>query len=416
MRGTVIVVGGGQAACQFVASVRQMGYGGRLMLIGEEPSLPYQRPPLSKGYLAGTADAPSLHLRPASFYAEANCELLLGQSVERINREEATVTLRDGSVIAYDSLVLATGARARLLPGASGASDRVCYLRDLVQADGLKVLLPSVRRLAIVGAGYVGMEVAASARKMGIEVTVLETAPRVMQRSVGEEISKAVQQFHGANGVDVKLGCEISNIGAWNNGIDIVTSQGQISADLLVVGIGAVANVEVASAAGLACQRGILVNERAQTSDPSIYAIGDCSEQVHPLYGAGLRLESVANAIDQAKIAASGIAGKPLPAVAVPWFWSDQYEHRLQVAGLPLGCDQSVVRKADDQSDSAMSVWHLRQGRVMAVEALNAPADFMLGRNHIRSGSVLDAVELADAATPLPSAKSPPARQPMSQQ
>lgn len=401
--GPVVVVGAGQAACQFVASLRQHGYKGPLTMIGDEPSLPYQRPPLSKAYLAGTATDATLQLRPRAFYEALDCEVRIGQGVQHIDRQRSEAVMADGTRVPYQALVLATGASARSMPGLPEGDARIHYLRSVSHAAALKAALGVARRIAIVGAGYVGMEVAATARQHGLQVTVLESASRVMQRSIGEAISRDVQAIHEAHGVELRLNSTILGVEARPESLRIAMDADTIDMDALVVGIGAAANIQLAQEAGIACARGILVDEQARTSDPKIFAVGDCTEQTHALYGPGLRLESVANAIEQAKVAASVLAGKPLPPAAVPWFWSDQYSHRLQVAGLPHGHDEIVLRSpAEPQPGKATrSAWYLRQGRVLAVEALDAPEDFMVGRNLIRAGTTVQAARLADASQSL---------------
>jgi 3-phenylpropionate/trans-cinnamate dioxygenase ferredoxin reductase subunit len=306
----------------------------------------------------------------------------------------------------HSDLVLATGARARLYPGLPHETGRIHYLRTLEDAAALSSVLAHARRLAIVGAGYVGMEVAASARQLGIEVAVYEAAPGVMQRSIGAATSDVIEAFHRQHGVRLHLNTSIERIEADRSGalaIHVTDAAAPFAADALVIGIGAEPNVDLAALAGIDCGRAIRVDADCRTSDSAIFAIGDCTEQAHPLYGAGLRLESVQNAIDQAKCAAAAIAGKPAPPVGVPWFWSDQYQHRLQVAGLAHGHDQSVVRIAHDRAAGSVSqsVWYLRQQRVIAVEALDAPQDFMVGRTLIRHGTAVTAARLADAALPL---------------
>jgi 3-phenylpropionate/trans-cinnamate dioxygenase ferredoxin reductase component len=399
----ILVMGGGQAACQFVASIRQMGYDGTLTIVSDELTLPYQRPPLSKGYLKGASTTESLHLRPASFYETLRCELRLGERVEWVNRSAREVVLSGGARIFYDSLVFATGARARIFPGLPERDPRIHYLRSLAQAQALKTALSSYRRIGIVGAGYVGMEVAASARQLGIDVTVLEAAPRVMQRSVGEATSAAVHAFHTSNGVDIRLGSSISAVEAAPGGLTIHTKAAPLAVDALVVGIGATPNIELAAAADIACASAILVDANARTNDPHVFAIGDCTEQTHEIYGPGLRLESVQNAVDQAKNAAAILAGKKTPPASVPWFWSDQYSHRIQVAGIAHGHDEIIVRKPAEQDSgkATQSVWYLRQGRLLAVEALDAAADFMAGKGFIQTSTPLDTTRLADASLPL---------------
>jgi 3-phenylpropionate/trans-cinnamate dioxygenase ferredoxin reductase subunit len=402
----VVIVGAGQAACQAAASLRQMGYAGALTIVGEEVSLPYQRPPLSKSFLQGTATRESIQLRPPQFYQSIGCDVLAGSRAVAIERQHRLLHLENGTAIGYRQLVLATGARARLYPGLPHETGRIHYLRTLEDAAALSSVLAHARRLAIVGAGYVGMEVAASARQLGIEVAVYEAAPRIMQRSIGAATSDVIEAFHRQQGVRLHLNTSIERIEADRSGalaIHVTDAAAPFAADALVIGIGAEPNVDLAALAGIDCGRAIRVDADCRTSDSAIFAIGDCTEQAHPLYGAGLRLESVQNAIDQAKCAAAAIAGKPAPPVGVPWFWSDQYQHRLQVAGLAHGHDQSVVRIAHDRAAGSVSqsVWYLRKQRVIAVEALDAPQDFMVGRTLIRHGTAVTAARLADAALPL---------------
>lgn len=403
MQGRIIIVGGGQAACQFTASLRQLGYTGDVVLIGDEPQLPYQRPPLSKAFLKGTASAESLQLRPASFYENVKCDYRLGERVEHIDRDASEIVFGNGERLSYTHLVLATGARARMFPGLPDPEARIHYLRSLGHAQSLKTALPGYKRIAIVGAGYVGMEVAASARQLGIEVTVLEAASRIMQRSVGDATSERLQAAHKQHGVAIRLGCSIRSVQALADSLIVHTDGDALTVDAVVVGIGAIPNIELALSAGIDCARGILVDAQGRTSDPHIFAIGDCTEQTHGLYGPGLRLESVQNAMDQAKSAAAELAGRSSLAATVPWFWSDQYEHRLQVAGLPIGHDAIVVRKPAQcvPGTATQSVWYLCQGRVLCVEALDAPEDFMVGRTIIRDAAVLNTALLADASQPL---------------
>jgi 3-phenylpropionate/trans-cinnamate dioxygenase ferredoxin reductase subunit len=400
----VIIIGAGQAACQAAASLRQMGYAGALTMIGEEAHLPYQRPPLSKTYLKEDASFETVQLRPQSFFETINCQIRVGVRAVGINRQDRLVHLDSGESLEYEQLVLATGARARHYPNLPPAAGKVHYLRTVDDASELSATLARSKRLAIVGAGYVGMEVAASATQLGIEVAVYEAAPRVMQRSVGAVMSAAIEAVHANRGVHLHLNTAIEGINSAADELTIRTANAGLHAfDALVVGIGAEPNTELAAEAGLACGRGILIDESCRTSDPLVFAIGDCTEQAHPIYGAGFRLESVQNALDQAKSAAAAISGKPQPPVSVPWFWSDQYEHRLQVAGLAQNHDESVVRIAPDREAGSVSqsIWYLRDRKVVAVEALDAPKDFMAGRTLIKNGTEVQAERVADASVAL---------------
>jgi 3-phenylpropionate/trans-cinnamate dioxygenase ferredoxin reductase subunit len=397
MSAPVVVVGAGQAACQFVASLRQGGHQGPLVVLGQEASPPYQRPPLSKAFLRD-GDASALLLRPLSFFDTARCELRLDTRVQGIDVQAAEVLLADGERLPYAALVLATGARARRLPGLAADAPRVHVLRSLAHAQALRAGLGGCRRLAVVGGGYVGLEVAAAARAQGIDVTVFEAALRVMQRSVGEATSRRVQRVHEDQGVRLRLGVSLDGVRASEEGVWLA-SGGQTEAfDALVVGIGALPRIELAQAAGIECARGIVVDEQGRTSASGVFAIGDCTESRD---GARPRLESVQGAIDQAKAAAAAIAGRAPPPPAVPWFWSDQYTHRLQVAGLPQGHDAVVLRQGAGERAVAQSVWYLRGDRVLCVEALDAAGDFMAGRALIRTGTPVNPAQLADPLFPL---------------
>ncbi|MCI2811241.1 NAD(P)/FAD-dependent oxidoreductase [Eoetvoesiella caeni] len=397
----VVVLGGGQAACQLVASLRQMKYDGTLTMIGDEHALPYQRPPLSKGFLKGEADIASISLRTAEFYQKIGCEMRMGVRAVSINRESQIVELENGDSLGYECLVLATGARPKTYPGLPIETKNLHYLRTLAHAGQLSESLSKAKKLAIIGAGYVGMEVAASARQLGVEVSIFETAPRVMLRSVGPQLASIIQDIHTRHGVRLNLSAEIKEIkhDALKGSFTIVTgTHGTDDFDLLVIGIGAQANTELAVGAGIGCGYGILVDASCRTSDPAVFAIGDCSEQNHPIYGPGFRLESVQNAVDQAKCAAAAIVGGPQPPPSVPWFWSDQYGHRVQVAGLPRHHDVCVIREQtanEGALTNAGSVWYLKDRKVVSVETLDAPKDFMVGRSYIKNNTEVDAERLA---------------------
>ncbi len=407
MSAGIVIVGGGQAACQLAASLRQMGYKGALKMFTEEHHLPYQRPPLSKDFLKSTSSSDAVQLRPPGFYSSIGCEVRTGLRVERIDRNRKLLEFANGETVAYGKLILATGARARTLSGAQFNGVAIHYLRTVDHANTLREALGGARQLAILGAGYVGMEVAASATQRGIAVSIFEAATRVMQRSVGSHMSGVVQGLHEEHGVKLHLGSSIKSIRAGTSGstgIVIESSQtGTCEADALVVGIGADPNMELAAQAGLDCGRAIRVDASCQTSDPEIFAIGDCTEQTQSPYGINLRLESVQNAIDQAKCAAAVLAGKPAPASPVPWFWSDQYDHRIQVAGVFLPSDEVLVRPcvSKDGASLRQSVWYLRGNRVAAVETIDAPEEFMVAKMLIKNASKVAPERLADTSLPV---------------
>lgn len=397
MNAGVLVVGAGQAACQLAASLRQLGYQGALTLVGAEPHLPYQRPPLSKACLQGVGALPDLLLRPATFYESIQCRLLLGRSAEALDLRAKTVRLDDGETLPYTQLVLATGAGAREWPGLPQHADLVFTLRTWDDAQALGRRLDQVRHLAVLGAGYIGLEVAASARKRGVEVSVFEAAPRVLQRSVGAATSALIETLHRAQGVTLNLGVRMESVrvDAAAGQVLLDTSAGRFKADALVVGIGAAPRIALAQQAGLHCGHAIRVDAACRTSDGDVFAIGDCAEQVLESGADPVRLESVQNATDQAKCVAAVLAGKPLPPQPVPWFWSDQFGHRIQVAGRGAPGDEIVLRRGLARP-AAQSTWYLRDGRVAALESVDAAEDFMAARQWIKAGQRVDAARLAD--------------------
>lgn len=390
----IVVIGAGHAACQFAASLRQLGWKGALTLVSAEPHLPYQRPPLSKACLQGGVRLSDILLRPASFYPSINCSLLVGRAAVAIDTGRKVVRLDGGEELPYAHLVLATGAAARTWPGLP-AGETVHVLRTWDDAQALGTALGSIRRLAVLGAGYIGLEVAAAARKRGVAVDVFEAAPRVLQRSVGTATSTHVESLHRAQGVALHLGTAISSVRVEGSAVALQTSRGSFAADALVVGIGAQPRVELAREAGLECGHAIRVDAQCRTSADNVFAIGDCTEQIlHP--GAEpVRLESVQNATDQAKCVAAVIAGRPVPPAPVPWFWSDQFDHRIQVAGRVAAGDATVMRPHPG-NPQAHAAWYVREGRVTAIEAVDAPEDFMAARQLIKTGQRVDVARLAN--------------------
>ena len=397
----IVIVGAGQAAAQAVATLRAEGYAGSITMIGDEPFEPYQRPPLSKAYLMGTFERERLFLKPDSFYRESACRLILGVEVYAIDREEKTVSLSDGRILPYDLLLLATGTRVRLIrcPGANLAG--VHYLRSIADVDRLRPAVAKGKRLAIVGGGYIGLEVAAVAVKQGADVTVFEAMERVMARAVSQPVSDFFEKEHRAAGVKLMLNTSVEAFEGTGRLEAVRAGNRHYPADLVLVGIGVVPNMELAQDAGLPCEDGIVVDENcASPADPTIFAAGDCTWHVGR-DGIELRLESVQNAIDQAKHAAYAMAGKPRAYREVPWFWSDQYDLKLQIAGLARDIDRIVVRGNPEQRKFA--VFHLRENAVVAVEAVHAPQEYLVGRKLIASGAIVAPERLADTSIPMKS-------------
>jgi len=394
----VVIVGAGHGGGTAAALLRQYGYAGPVTLIGEEPLAPYQRPPLSKAWLKGETDAESLMLKPEGFYAGAGIDLVLAAPVTAIDRAERRVSLADGRAFAYDSLILATGAHARALdiPGADLAG--VLTLRSAADAQVLKAALGPGKRLAVIGGGYIGLEVAASARALGAAAVVIEREPRILARVACEVLSTFFTDYHRARGVAFEVGADVEAFeGKAGQVTGVRLGDGRlIACDAVLVGVGAPPNVELAAAAGLECVGGIVVDEQARTADPSVFAIGDVTHRPLPLYGRMFRLESVANALEQARQAASAIVGRPAPAHEVTWNWSDQYDLKYQFAGLPFEVDNIVVR--GDPAEAKFAVFHLKGDLVQAVEAVNAGAEFMAGRQLIAQRRPIARARLADTA------------------
>ena len=392
----VVIIGAGHAGGTAAALLRQYGFAGAITLVGDEPIAPYQRPPLSKAWLKGEADAEALMLKPQSFYGEQSIDLRLNTTAKAIDRAARTVTLGDGKTVSYDALILATGARARRLPIPGADLAGVLELRSAADAEKLKAALGHGRRLAVIGGGYVGLEAAASGRALGAEVVVLEREPRLLARVACEVLSSFFQSYHESKGVKFELGAAITAIEGESGHVSGVRlADGRlIPADAALVGVGALPNDELARAAGLECSNGVHVDLEARTSDPAIFAIGDVTFRPMPHYDRMHRLESVPNALEQAKQAACAITGRPAPAPETPWFWSDQYDLKRPIAGVPFDTDEILVR--GDPAAARFAVFHLKEGIVRAVEAVNAPPEFMMGRQLIASRRPVARDRLAD--------------------
>ncbi len=393
----VLIVGAGHAGGSCGAILRQYGFTGQITVLGDEPVAPYQRPPLSKAYLKGDAGIDTLKLKPNTFYAQQNIDLRLGVTVTTIYAKEKRVSIAGGTDEPYDVLVLATGARARKLPVPGADLRNVHDLRTAADSDRLKAAIANGGHVAVVGGGYIGLEVAASARSLGARVTIVEREARVLARVACKELSSFFEAYHRAKGVDILTGASVTRLmGDANGAVHAIEVDGRILAcDAAVIGVGAHAADELARAAGLACENGIVVDADARTSDPHIFAIGDVTRRPMPLYGHRMfRLESVPNALEQAKQAASAIVGRAAPAPEVPWFWSDQYDIKLQIAGVPFDAETIVVR--GDPAKAKFAVFHASKGRILAVEAVNAIPEFMVGKQLIASGATVDPTRLAD--------------------
>lgn len=394
----IVIIGGGQAGAQAIASLRQFGYAGAITLVGDETALPYQRPPLSKAYMKGELAEDRLYFKPTSWYDDNKVETLLSQRVEKIDRSAREVRLEHGGHLPYDALIIATGSRPRALPVEGADLGNVFDLRGLADVEHIQPKMIEGRNLVIVGAGYIGLEAAAVARQLGLNVTVLEMESRVLARVTSPVISAFYQTEHGNQGVDIRLGARLASLKGEGGKVThaVLASGEEIAADMVLAGIGIVPNVELAAEAGLPCKNGIIVNEDACTSDPRIFAAGDCTVRPLAHYARTGRLESVHNAIEQGKLAAAAITGKPRPNIDCPWFWSDQYDIKLQIAGLSMGHDQIVVR--GDPAQRKFAAFYLKAGRLIAADAVNSAPEFIVSKKLIMSGAVVAPERLSDTS------------------
>jgi 3-phenylpropionate/trans-cinnamate dioxygenase ferredoxin reductase subunit len=397
-RAGVVIVGAGHAGGTAAALLRQYGYEGGVVLLGEEPIAPYQRPPLSKAWLKGEADADSLALRPLEFYAEHGIDFRPSTTVSEIRRGEKLVVLPGGQTIPYAHLILATGARPIALSVEGADLAGVMFLRTAADAEALKAEVGMGKRLAVVGGGYIGLEVAASGRALGAEVVVVEREARLLARVACVELSDFFKAYHEGKGVDFELGSEVSGfVGEAGRVTGVVLKDGRtLPCDAVVVGVGAHPNDELARDCGLETARGVVVDLDGRTADPAVFAIGDVAHRPMPIYERMFRMESVPNALEQAKQAASAITGRPRPPGECPWQWSDQYDLKLQIAGYAFDVDQVLVR--GDPVDAKFAVFHLKGDLVQAVEAINAPPEFMMGKQLILNRRPVDKAKLANPA------------------
>lgn len=396
----IVIVGGGHAAGQAAASIRQEGFDAELILIGAEPHIPYQRPPLSKQYLAGEQPLDKVLLRPEKFYVDRTIDLRTGITVENIDRDGQFVACSDGSLVAYDQLLLATGSRA-LRPDLPGIDlGGVHTLRSIADVDKIRTDMENASHLVIIGGGYIGLEVASVAKSKDMQVTILEMEDRILQRVTHPAMSAFYHELHRAKGVNIKTSSRVTAFvgDGWVN--EVVCADGtSVDADLVIVGVGVVPNVELAAEAGLACDNGIVVDERCATGDSAIFAAGDCTNHPNKLLDRRLRLESVPNAMEQSRVAASNLTGGDKKYASIPWFWSDQYDLKLQMVGFSSDADESITRGVPETHEFAM--FHYKSGKIIAAEAVNSPREFLVAKQLI--GKFIDPNALSNPEVDLKS-------------
>lgn len=391
-----VIVGGSHAGAQAAASLRQEGFAGAITLVSADSLLPYHRPPLSKAYLCDGKGDDELLIRPAEFYAKQHIDVRLGTRVSAVDAHNHSLLCDDGTRLGYTQLILATGADVRRLALPGAELDGVCYLRVRDDVLNLRRFIRAGGHAVVVGAGYIGLETAASLRKQGMQVTVLEAQSRVLQRVTAEQVSEFYSRVHQEEGVEIVLDAALECIQGDGQVEAVLLADGRrLVADLVVVGIGVLPNVTLARQLGLDCEHGIVVDEQARTQCPDVYAVGDCTRHHNPIYDAWMRLESVQNATDQARVAAQSICGKPASYRVLPWFWSDQYDLKLQIAGLSAGYDQVVIR-GDHRQGRSFSAFYFRGERLLAVDAVNRPKEFTFSKRFLAEGRTADPRLLAD--------------------
>jgi 3-phenylpropionate/trans-cinnamate dioxygenase ferredoxin reductase subunit len=392
----VVILGAGHAGGTAAALLRQYGHQGPITLIGDEPIPPYQRPPLSKAWLKGEADADALALKPLEFYAEHGIHFQPSTRAVKLERSAQLVHLQDGSTVHYDLLILATGARAIALPIEGADLAGVMFLRTAADAEQLKAAVGPGKTLAVVGGGYIGLEVAASGRALGAEVVVLEREERLLARVACNALSDFFRSYHEQHGVVFEMGCSVVGFeGANGHVTGVKLADGRtLPCDAVVVGVGAAPNDELADDCGLETARGVVVDLEARSSDPKIFGIGDVAHRPMPIYGRMFRMESVPNALEQAKQAAAAITGRAPPPAEVPWQWSDQYDLKLQIAGYAFDADEVLVR--GEPASGKFAVFHLKGDQLQSVEAINSPPEFMMGKQLILNRKRIDKAKLAD--------------------
>jgi 3-phenylpropionate/trans-cinnamate dioxygenase ferredoxin reductase subunit len=389
-----IIIGASHAGAQAAVNLRAHGYNEDIILISAENVMPYQRPPLSKAFLQDTLPEQRLWLRPEAFYQQKNITLMLSTRVNSINANDKSVTLSDGQLLSYSKLIIATGASIRYLDVPGAELPQVHYLRDHHDTVGIKNQLDKIQKVVVIGGGYIGLEAAASMAKLNKKVTLLINGDRPLAKSTSPTVSNFFTKLHESHGIDIKLNTQVQSIEKTDNGVIVNTSGGEsFEGDAVIVGIGVLPAQSLAKACGLTVNNGVCVNEFMQTSNNDIYAIGDCVSFYHPFYKKQVRIESVQNATDQSKTVASAICDKLIPYNATPWFWSDQFDAKLQIAGLSEGYDGTVIRQ---ESENSIAVFYFKADQLIAVDTINQPKTFMVTRKYLPNSVNVNKQQLAD--------------------
>jgi len=384
-----IIIGASHAAAQLAPSLRQEGWDGEIIVIGDEPYLPYHRPPLSKTFLAGDKTAESLAIRSVAFYEKHNITFL-NNRVKSIKRDHQTITLSDGQALHYNKLALCMGSRVRKIPLPGGELEGVHYLRNIADVESIKKHINKGKHVVILGGGYIGLETASALKNQGMNVVVLEMAQRILQRVTAPEMSKFYTRIHTEEGVSIYTGISVSGISGETHVEKVVCADGsEFQADLVVIGVGVLPNIELAEKAGIKVDNGIIVDEFCGTNDPNIVAAGDCTSHFNKIYDRRIRLESVPNANDQGKTAAASICGVKKEYKSLPWFWSDQYNLKLQIAGLSQGYDQVIIR-GDKLTSRSFAAFYFKGGHLISAECVNRPQEFMLSKKIIAGKLVIN--------------------------
>ena len=395
----IVIIGAGHAAGQAAASLRQAKFEGPITIIGDEAHVPYQRPPLSKQYLAGTQLADKVYLRAEKFYADKDIQLMLDTRATQIDPGTKTINLDNGETIAYEKLLISTGSRPRKLSIEGSDLSGIHYLRTMDDVDGIRADVKPGANLVIVGGGYIGLEVAAVGIELGMNVHVLEMEERILQRVTTPEMSAYYHKLHTDRGVHIHTQTGVTGFSGNGSVEKVLCGDESFDADIVIVGIGIIPNIEIAEEAGIHCNNGIVVDDHCRTSDPDIYAAGDCTNHPNPLMNKRLRLESVPNAMDQARVSTANMLGDDKVYAAIPWFWSDQYDLKLQMVGFSADGDSQVLR--GDMDTHQFAIFYLKDGKVVAADAINSPKEFMLCKQLV--GKPADPAKLADPETDLKS-------------
>ena len=396
----LLIIGAGQSAIQCISTLKKEGYSGSITLVGEEEHLPYQRPPLSKGFLEDSLNKERLYFKKLEFFTENKVQLYLGLSAEKLEIDNQKVYLSDNSVLEFDKLVFATGSRVRLLDFPGSELKSIFYLRDLDDAEAIKKDLETSENLVIIGAGYIGLEAAAIAAKKNKKVTIIEMADRVMNRTVDPQISEYYLNLHKSYGVNFHFNTSLETINEVSDSLEVVCSDGtEVKSDSVLIGAGVVPNIELAEEAGIYCDNGIIVDEFGQTNFKNIYACGDCTNHPNKILNKNLRLESVHNAMEQAKTVASSVMNNPMEYNQVPWFWSDQYDHKLQIVG--LSGDHDLVTMRGNTNDAKFMLFYTKDEELIAVDAINNPKEFLISRKLVANKVKIKPKVISDLNTNL---------------